>query len=256
MNRSALVRLFGNTAAFVHGDTLVLDRWRWLKRRLPRTRNAEKLIDVGCGTGAFTTGASLRGYHCVGLSWDTRNQTTATERAQLSGVKNIEFPIQDVRTLHERTELIGKYDIAICFETIEHVLDDKKLISDIYACLKPGGLMFLTTPSYFYRPISPREQGPFSEFEDGWHVRRGYTATMIKELCDAAGFKVEEIDYCSGFFSQKVTAIMRIFNKMGIVGWVLTLPLRLLPLLFDNIVRKITGWPNYSIAVVAYRPRF
>src|SRR5258708_30322195 len=81
MDRSALVKLFGFPATLVHGDPLVLDRWFWLKARLPKTRNDEHLLDVGCGTGAFSIGAALRGYRALGLSWDERNQSLAKERA-------------------------------------------------------------------------------------------------------------------------------------------------------------------------------
>lgn len=256
LDRSILVRLFGNAAAFLHGDTLVLDRWRWLRQRLPRTRNGEKLIDVGCGTGAFTIGAALRGYDCIGLSWDVRNQTVAQERAEICGAKLTSFPIQDVRKLDERAEYSGIFDVALCLECIEHISDDRKLMAEIFRCLKPGGMLYLTTPNYFYRPMEPREQGPFSRTEDGWHVRRGYTATMLRELCQRTGFEIEEIGYCSGFFSQKVTGLIRKAHALGPLGWLLTTPLRALPLLFDNLISKISGWPGYCIFLVAYKPRF
>ena len=49
--KSALVNLLGFPATLIHGDTLVLDRWLWLKQRLPKTLTKAKLIDVGCGSG-------------------------------------------------------------------------------------------------------------------------------------------------------------------------------------------------------------
>lgn len=256
MDKSFLVRLFGFPASLIHGDTLVLDRWRYLEKRLPLTRNAEKLIDIGCGTGAFTIGAALRGYDCTGLSWDKRNQQVATERATLCGAKTVSFPIQDVRELDRRPDFQGLFDVAICFENIEHIVDDRKLMRDIHRCLKPGGQLILTTPYYFYRPMSKQHDlGPFRLVDDGDHVRRGYTKTMLIELCSEAGFMIEEIGFCSGFLSQMITRVMRKIHP-HMVAWGLVLPLRILPVLFDRLIARLTDWPGFSICLVAYKPRF
>jgi 2-polyprenyl-3-methyl-5-hydroxy-6-metoxy-1,4-benzoquinol methylase len=256
IGRNALVMLVGFSATLLHGDTLVWDRWRWLKRRLPRTANGEALLDVGCGTGAFTIGAAKRGYKPIGLSWDARNQAVARERAALCGF-NIPFPIQDVRALGEATEYANRFDIALCLENIEHILDDFKLVREIAAALKPGGLLLLTTPNYWYREISRGDRGPFCTTETGWHVRRGYTSTMLRELCSNAGLKVEEISTCSGFFSQKVTGILRRLQRVSwLLAWVLVMPMRLFPPLFDPLIRKHTSWPDFSICLVAYKPRW
>ena len=40
-------------------------------------------------------------------------------------------------------------------------------------------------------------------------MRRGYSRVMLEELCEHSGLKVECISYCSGYFSQKVAAVMR-----------------------------------------------
>lgn len=252
MDRSGLVKLFGYRAAFLHGDTLMLDRWRWATARLPETRNGEQLLDAGCGTGAFTIGAAKRGYRATGLSWDERNQRVATERAAIAGVPEVAFPIGDVRRLDEHAELRGRFDVVLSFENIEHVLDDAKLMRDLAECLKPGGWLLLTTPNHYYRAFDPRDRGPFSREEDGWHVRRGYTGEMLRELAAAAGLRVEEVSSCSGWFSQQVTRLMR---RRGLAGWAATLPLRVLPGLFDRAIRRLTGWPDYSICMVALKPR-
>lgn len=67
MDKSLLVRLLGFPATLILGDTSVLDRWIWFKRKLPITRNGEWLIDIACRTGAFTIGAARRGYNSIGL---------------------------------------------------------------------------------------------------------------------------------------------------------------------------------------------
>jgi 2-polyprenyl-3-methyl-5-hydroxy-6-metoxy-1,4-benzoquinol methylase len=255
VDKSILVRLFGFPATLIHGDLLVLTRWQWLRRRLPRTASGERFVDIGCGSGAFTIGAALRGYESTGLSWDEANRSKAVERAAICGAKNVTFPIQDVRRLDERVAYRGYFDVAICFENIEHILDDRKLMRDIAACLKPGGMLLLTAPYYFFRPISRPEIGPYFSIEDGSHVRRGYTKSMLVELCNDAGLVVEEIGSCSGFLSQKITALLRAIRPVAL-GWLLTLPLRILPPLFDGLIGALTGWPNYSICLVACKPRF
>jgi 2-polyprenyl-3-methyl-5-hydroxy-6-metoxy-1,4-benzoquinol methylase len=95
--------------------------------RLPVTRKGEKFIDVGCEPGASTIGAARRGYEALGLSWDKRNHRIAGRRAARCNGALARFEIQDIRCLHERRELVDAFDVAICFETIEHVLDPDKL---------------------------------------------------------------------------------------------------------------------------------
>lgn len=256
MDRSALVRLVGFPATLVHGDPLVLDRWFWLKARLPKTRNGERLLDVGCGSGAFSIGAALRGYRALGLSWDERNQSVANERAICCKASSAQFEVLDIRELDRRADFVGGFDVVICLETIEHVMEDLKLMSAMARCLKPGGRLLLTTPYLLYIAISPGDMGPFSSAEDGWHVRRGYSGVMLEELCEHSGLKVERISYCSGYASQKVAAVMRRLSAVHpVLAWAFILPLRVLPALLDPIITVLLGWPHYSICLEAYKPR-
>ncbi len=260
MGSSLLVRLFGFGATLIHGDTLVLDRWKWLKKRLPLTANGETLLDVGCGTGAFTIGAARRGYRATGISWDERNQRVADSRAQLCGASGATFVIGDARRLEAVPDLDATYDVVICLECVEHILDDRKLICDMADRLKPGGRLLLTTPNYYYVPITKGDRGPFLKEETGWHVRRGYTPEMLAELCSQAGLICGEISYCSGIASQKVTWLWREAQRLPggqAVRWLATLPLRLLPLVLpDSAITRVLGWPFFSICLEASKPRF
>lgn len=257
MDKSLLVRLFGFPATMIHGDTLILDRWIWLRSRLPRTRNEEHLLDIGCGTGAFTIAAARRGYHALGMSWDVRNQQVAAERAALCKAATATFEILDARELHSRRDLCEKFDIAISLETVEHILDDRKFIIDLANTLKPGGRLYLSTPHYYYSAMTESDNGPFEKEEQGWHVRRGYTPAMLDELCREAGLVMEKVSYCSGFISQKITAISRLLHPIHpLLAWALILPLRPFPPLLDPIVSRLFRWPSYSICMEAYKPRF
>ena len=128
---------------------------------------------------------------------------------------------------------------------------------DIFNTLKPGGILVFSTPYYFYKPISTSDQGPFSEEETGGHVRWGYTKSMLKELCLVSGFQIEEISGCSGYFSQKITKIYRaLFEISPLLAWIVILPLRILPVLLDKPIKHLFGPVDYSICMLAVKPRF
>ena len=245
--QNASIRLAGPRSLLLLGDTLVLDRWRWLRSRLPAA--PATLIDVGCGNGWLALNCSRLGYRTLGIGWDGPDLEKAKRRAAIFG-SDVRFEVQDVRRLSTRYDLREGFDVATCFETIEHIIDDAGVLQSLASTLRPGGQLVLTAPSQNYIPMNARDAGPFYEVEHGQHVRKGYTAERLSYLTEQAGLKVAEIGFCSGWSSQKVTALLRALTDHIGYGpaWALTLPLRLLPPLFDN---QDQAYPPYSICMLA-----
>jgi len=118
MDKSLLVKFLCFLATLIQGDTLNSDRWLLLRKRLPKTRQMERLIYIGCGSGAFSIGSALRGYDVLGISWDERNQRVTGERAEICNAITDKFDVLDVRRLNSRDDLAIHFDVAICKELL------------------------------------------------------------------------------------------------------------------------------------------
>src|SRR5664280_1526589 len=242
-----LVRLGGARTLIVFGDSLVVDRWRWIRTHLPR--ETSNLVDAGCGNGWLALNCARLGHHTLGLGWDDNDLTRARTRADILK-SSARFEVQDLRDLASRPDLTASFDVVTCTEVIEHIIDDSKLMANLATLLRPEGQLLLTAPSSDYIPMDVGDAGPFEAIEDGRHVRKGYSPDGLRGLAEAANLRVVEIGYCSGRASQRLTRLLRALTRSIGYGpaWALTFPLRILPPAID---RPTQNWPPYSICLVA-----
>jgi SAM-dependent methyltransferase len=82
----------------------------------------------------------------------------------------------------------GSYDIVLNTQVLEHVKDPGKVCKELARVLKPGGLLFLTTPQ-----SSPLHNLPWNFFN--------FTNLGLGLLMDAAGLKVEKVQAQGGHFA-------------------------------------------------------
>lgn len=247
--RNVLVRLLGWPATVLHGDPMMVDRWRWLRRHLQG--GPLRTLDAGCGSGAFTLYAARRGNAALGLSWDEGCNRVARERARILGLEGVEFLDCDLRELDRHANALGRFDQIICMETIEHIRDDRKLIADLSALLKPGGRLLLTTPDGGHRPLVGDEA--LSEEEDGGHVRYGYASSELRALLADVALEVVSEEGLGGLVSQQLANLTRLLGALnGRLAWAVVFPLRAAQAL-DRPLTRLLGYPFFGIGVVAER---
>jgi SAM-dependent methyltransferase len=241
-----LLRLVGWRALFLQGDPLVYDRFIWLRRHL--RPGPVRTLDAGCGNGAFTMYAARIGNEVLGLSFDDANNRKAVARAAMLKLGNARFVPCDLRRLDSMRAEFGLFDQVICLETIEHIIDDRKLARDLAAMLKPGGRLFLSTPN---KNCPPLRGDKLSRAEDGGHVRWGYTHPEMRAILGEAGLTTTVEQYASGLVMQRVTGLMRWASEISpAFGWAATFPLRALRIA-DRAATDALGAPYLSIAVIA-----
>jgi len=88
-----------------------------------------------------------------------------------------DLPEEDARALSFRD---ASFDTVVCFEVLEHVDDTRKVISEMYRVLKPGGFAIATAPFTYPEHANP---GDYYRF----------TPQGFRFLFEQAGFTVREV---------------------------------------------------------------
>ena len=98
----------------------------------------ERLLDVGCDTGAFLDAAcSLYGIAPVGVDVSVR----AVAHAKARGIEAHAVFLEDAPPHLRDLALITALDL------IEHVADPRTFLRSVHARLRPGGILYLETPN-------------------------------------------------------------------------------------------------------------
>lgn len=112
--------------------------------RLLEAAGARRVLDMGCGNGAFSTLLDNRGFIVSGCDASQSGLSLARNSAPA-----LEFFYQD---LQEPLPLAHQeaYDAVVSIEVIEHLLLPRRLLLNARAALRTGGLLVITTPFHGY----------------------------------------------------------------------------------------------------------
>lgn len=97
-----------------------------------------RLIDVGCGAGLFLERAALRGWEVFGTEYGDRAVAACNAR----GIRIIEGPLEPSHYGDDH------FDVVCSFEVIEHLAHPRPEIARMARILRPGGLLYVTTPNF------------------------------------------------------------------------------------------------------------
>lgn len=117
---------------------ITLKRYDELLDGFERFRRTNRIIDVGCGAGTFLERAATRGWQVHGTEYGRIPLETCLAKgiAVREGALNPEDYTPEM------------FDIVTSFEVIEHVTNPGEELERMRAVLRPGGLLYVTTPNY------------------------------------------------------------------------------------------------------------
>lgn len=163
----------------------------WVMRAIDQVAPSQPhFLEIGIGCGIYTQLMASRG-----KVFATDINSAFVEAA--NQIPNVVARVSDITTDH----FDPVHDVALCSEVLEHVPDSASALKNIYASLKPGGYLVLTTPNSYstveltarllsFGPVVKLARLIYGEsVDDLGHINR-MTRSQLRIQIDAAGFEV------------------------------------------------------------------
>jgi 2-polyprenyl-3-methyl-5-hydroxy-6-metoxy-1,4-benzoquinol methylase len=156
---------------------VTIKRYHELLDEMEPYRKHNRIMDVGCGIGYFLEVAKERGWEVFGTEFTDE----AVEICRGKGI-SMQQGVLDVGNYDA-----GSFDVVASFEVLEHINNPQEEIEKFFQLLRPGGLVYLTTPNFnaFNRYYLKEKYNVITYPE---HLSY-YTPKTLKAVFRHAGFK-------------------------------------------------------------------
>ncbi len=134
---------------------------------LLRKHSASRVLDLGCGNGAFTHLLHQQGFNVEGFDGSASGVELASKSYPEIQFSQLDLVSGKIPEHHNQ-----QFDAVVSVEVIEHLLLPRMLMQNAMQALKPGGLLILTTPyhGYWKNLAIALTNG----FDAHWHPLRDY----------------------------------------------------------------------------------
>jgi SAM-dependent methyltransferase len=210
---------------------------------------ARDVLDAGSGNGYFSWLAYQSGARVVAMNFEQSQVEKA--RDFLNGYRNAD-PSRlrfEQCNLYDLDKEQRTFDEIICFEVLEHLRHDDRVVRQFFRILRPGGVLHVCCP----HKLHPRHQAEVLDVnETGGHVRQGYSEADYRRLLEPLGFKIEKVIGIGTPGVYQADRILRTIRHR--VGDAVALPLLPLALPFVWLARFNPRVP-FSLYVRAVKPK-
>lgn len=189
----------------IHADTSLHEQAiKHVRKFVPQ---GSSVLDLGAGAGAFSMRLVDNGYHVTALDIDPEKWVP----------KDIEFVKLNI-DLGVSGSIDKVFDAVCCLEVIEHVENPWNLLREVYAVLKPGGYLILSTPNItsFVSRLNFLRTGQFHQFGEA-DLEYGHINPMtefeMRVAASQVGWKVVKVSP-GGYLPVFDLSSMRLFRLL------------------------------------------
>src|SRR6266404_632053 len=120
----------------------------------------KRVLDLACGEGYGSSLLAKTAESVVGIDIDER----AIKHARNKYIKqNLEFKVGSITEVPITGERL--FEVAVCFEALEHIEDHRKLLSEVKRLLTSDGVFIVSTPNKTVYSDEPQFNNPFHVHE-------------------------------------------------------------------------------------------
>ena len=118
--------------------------WHQMSKQHLGNIQGRKVLEIGCGRGGFSQYLLECGADLVAADFSDSAVTITNQL--LSNKPNFEAVVADIQNMPFPD---NTFDVVISLETLEHVPDPDKGLTELLRVTKPGGRTIVSTPNYF-----------------------------------------------------------------------------------------------------------
>ena len=157
----------------------------------------KRVLEIGCGRGAFSKYLLSCGADLVAA--DFSSSAIDIAKRLLADSPPCDIRVADIQNIPFGD---NEFDLVISLETLEHVPDWKKGLSELVRVTKPDGQLVITTPNYFggqglYRAYRNLTGRPFTEV--GQPINNPLTLKDRVRNLKKLGCHVKIVDGCGHY---------------------------------------------------------
>ncbi len=144
-------------------------------------QDSPRVLDFGCGDGNFLKAASLLGFEGFGVDFSESRRARSRQFGNLTLYSNLEDLQQDFLVAEDH------FDAVTLFQVLEHLAEPLKILQQLSAILRPGGVLIVEVPNCKSVSDIPKNFEEYNNVDPLEHINH-FTPRTLTAMCQEVGF--------------------------------------------------------------------